>query len=43
MEEIHLFIIWQNALNKKEEILADMEKSFEILAQYKIEWSKDKY
>ena len=43
MEEIHLFIIWQNALNKKEEILADMEKSFEILAQYKIEWSKDKF
>lgn len=43
MGEIHLFIIWQNALNKREEILKDIEKSFKILKIYQIGWSKEKF
>ncbi len=43
MTETHLFIIWQNALHKKDEILKDMEETFEILAKYQIEWSKEKF
>ena len=41
MEEVHLFIIWQNALDKKQEILEDINKNFEILRIYQIEWSKE--
>lgn len=43
MEEIHLFIIWENALNKKEEILEDIKKNFEIINIYENTWSKDKF
>ena len=43
MEELHLFIIWENALYKKDEILKDMEKNFEIIKKYNITWSKEKF
>lgn len=43
MQEIHLFILWENALFKKQEILEDMRKSFDILAMYNITWSKKKF
>lgn len=43
MQEIHLFILWENALFKKQEILEDMKKSFDILAMYNITWSKEKF
>ena len=43
MEELHLFIIWEHALNKKEEILKDMQNSFEIIKKYMITWDKDKF
>ena len=43
MEEIHLFIIWENALYKKQEILEDIEKNFEILKKYIITWDLDKF
>ena len=43
MQEIHLFILWENALFKKQEILEDIKKSFDILAMYNITWSKEKF
>lgn len=43
MEELHLFIIWENALNKKETILEDIDKNFEIVKKYMIKWSLDKF
>ena len=43
MGEVHLFIIWENALYKKDEIIKDIEENFEILATYKIQWSKEKF
>ena len=43
MQEIHLFILWEKALSKKQEILDDMKKSFDILAMYNITWSKEKF
>lgn len=43
MEELHLFIIWENALDKKEVILDDISKNFEVLKKYMIKWSLDKF
>lgn len=43
MQEIHLFILWENALYKKQEILKDMQESFDILGMYNITWSKEKF
>ena len=43
MEEVHLFIIWENALYKKEEIIKDIRENFEILSTYQIEWSLDNF
>lgn len=43
MGEIHLFIIWENALDKKEEILQDIKTHFEIINIYENTWSKDKF
>ena len=39
--EIHLFIIWSKALNKKKKILSDLANNFSILEVYNITWSKD--
>lgn len=43
MQEIHLFILWQNALNKKDEILKDIRENFTILNVYKITWDKQEF
>lgn len=43
MQETHLFILWQNALNKKDEILKDIKENFTILNIYKITWDKQKF
>jgi hypothetical protein len=39
MEELHLIIIWSEALNKKEDILKDLESKFEIINIYNVTWS----
>ncbi len=41
--ELHLFIIWNNALYKKEEILADIRNNFFIRNIINIEWSENKW
>lgn len=43
MSELHLFILWKNALYKKNEILEDINTKFEILNVYNITWSNKKY
>ena len=43
MEEIHLFIIWSKALDKENEIISDIKKSFDILCLTKITWDKHKF
>ena len=40
--EIHLFIIWNNAYYKLNEIISDISINFNILKQIEIIWSKDK-
>ncbi len=42
-EELHLFILWENALYKKEDIMKDINEKFEILNVYNITWSKEKF
>lgn len=41
--ELHLFIIWNNALYKKEEILADIRENFLIRNIFSVEWSESKW
>lgn len=43
MPEIHLFIIWSKALDKKTDILKDISSKFEVLETYNVTWSKDKF
>ena len=43
MKEVHLFILWENARNKEEEILEDIKKNFNIIGLYNIKWNKDKF
>ena len=43
MSELHLFIIWKNALNKKQVILDDIKKHFEIIEVYEVLWSNKEY
>ena len=38
---IHLLIIWSNALEKKDEILHDINESFSVLKVIKVHWDKD--
>ena len=40
MFELHLFIIWERALFKKDDILTDIQSNLTILNVYEIEWSK---
>lgn len=40
MAEVHLFMIWEKAQNKEEEILKDIKNSFQIIKTYKIKWSE---
>jgi hypothetical protein len=42
VSEIHLFIIWEKALHKQAQIMADIESRFNIIGLYKIKWS-DRY
>lgn len=37
--EYHLFILWEAARNCEEKILADLEKTFEIIAVREVRWS----
>ena len=39
--ELHIFIIWNNAYVKQNEILQDLEKKFIIRQIYEITWSKN--
>ncbi len=40
-KELNLFIIWNNARNKEQEILNDIAQNYEIRQVYNITWSKD--
>ena len=42
-KELHLFILWENARNKQNEILDDINKNFKILNVYDIEWAKENF
>lgn len=41
MAENHLFILWENALNKADEILADMAQRFDVVNVYRMRWSPE--
>lgn len=43
LEEYGLMIIWKNALFCKDKIIKDVKKRFELVNQFEIEWSKDKF
>ena len=43
MKETHLFILWENARNKENEILDDIKKNFNIIGLYNIKWNKEKF
>lgn len=38
---IHILIIWSNALEKKDEILNDLNKSFSVLRVMKVHWDEE--
>ncbi len=42
-KEINLFIIWEHARNKEDEIIDDLQETFKILGRYKVVWSSDKF
>ena len=42
-EELHLFIIWENARYKQEEIIKDIKANFQIIKIYEIEWNKENF
>ena len=42
-EELHLFILWKNSLDKKEVILEDIKSKFKIVKMYNVTWSDEKY
>ncbi|MBR2743798.1 MAG: glycosyltransferase family 2 protein [Clostridia bacterium] len=42
-EELHLFIIWENARNMQDEIIEDIRNNFTIVNIYEIEWDKSKF
>ena len=41
--ELHLFIIWEKSLNKKDLILEDIKKKFIIRNVYEIKWSEKEF
>ena len=43
MSELHLFILWKNSLYKKEDILKDIKRKFEIINIYNVTWSDEKF
>ena len=42
-KELHLMIIWKNALDKQNEILKDLEENFKVRNKYFISWSNKNY
>jgi hypothetical protein len=42
-EELHLFIIWENARAIEDKILADIANNFKILKVYEVHWSESKF
>ncbi len=38
-KEVHLFILWEKALDKRDKILADITEHFTIVKQIEIEWT----
>ncbi len=42
-EEMHLFIIWSNALYKKAEIIEDIKSRFDLIGIHKITWEKSHF
>lgn len=42
-EELHLFIIWENARDKQNEIIEDIKKNFKILNIYEMKWDKEHF
>lgn len=40
---IHIFIVWQTALQYKTEILKIIERQFKILKLYTVQWSENKF
>ncbi|HRN97008.1 MAG TPA: RIO1 family regulatory kinase/ATPase [Candidatus Saccharibacteria bacterium] len=43
MSEYHLFIIWENARHKEDEILNDINSDFEIIYKINVRWSKKSF
>lgn len=41
--EIHLFVLWNKAREKEEEIIKEIKNSFSILEVYEIGWSKENF
>ena len=41
--EIHLFIIWEKARYKEEEIISDISKKFFIKSVFEINWKKENF
>lgn len=41
-KELHLFILWEKARNKQEEIINDIKQHLKIIECYEILWSKNK-
>ena len=39
--EIYIIILWSEALYKKDKIIQDIKRKFEIIEIYEIEWSKN--
>ena len=42
-KELHLFIIWKNALDNKDGIITDIKKAFSIRNMFMINWSDKNY
>lgn len=40
---VHILVIWSKGLDHKEEILADLQKDFEVLKVFNGHWDKDKF
>ncbi|MEX1052004.1 MAG: hypothetical protein WEC83_01290 [Patescibacteria group bacterium] len=41
--EVHLFILWENARQIEEQIIADISKKFKVLKAYEVCWSQEKF
>jgi hypothetical protein len=42
MEELHIFIIWENGRNLEDRIIDDISKQFSIIHCFEITWSQEK-